>query len=364
MKKLLKSIFSTIVMCIMLTEHDPENTNLIHLPVYIKDKKYNLCIYTNSQAVEDPSLMIVPFPCKLGMEIAMVDISTTKMKTFRETLYNLFPKPRFRDFSVTNSSDSESLMVHKIGNYDISIARSLPLLLNGINWSVFKKPSDFYQRVEALKDKQLYPEFPDVQWIYVVAQATANIKDDGFGIAYPDVGFDYFPTAHEHRFSAIVHQDVHCYHFTNKAEVGVGILRYISPCFQDKSQIGEVLKYVANHSTTEKGEQVPMKKIMTNCINLKQYTGNYLNSNLFLTETGGNSLTYVPTSAPEIPSLSSDNLTYSYMGRYIQPNGSAVFNFYRGSDGNVYNAYISSYSILTPSNYTLVTDFDSYVKYE
>jgi hypothetical protein len=59
---------------------------------------------------------------------------------------------------------------------------------------------------KTLYDKTLYPN----KCAYVIAQAHTRIKDDGFGIVYPDPGFDYFPTAHEN--TKLLHEyDVMCY---------------------------------------------------------------------------------------------------------------------------------------------------------
>ena len=45
-----------------------------------------------------------------------------------------------------------------------------------------------------MKNKEIYPED---EYFYVVAEAFKSIENDGFGIVYPDCGYDYFPTAHE-----------------------------------------------------------------------------------------------------------------------------------------------------------------------
>lgn len=77
----------------------------------------------------------------------------------------------------------------------------------------FALPGDFKLRKSTLLDKNLYP----FNCAYVVAKAMKNIKDDGFGIIYPDPGFNFFPIAHENSNidKNIKKFDVNCYNFTN-----------------------------------------------------------------------------------------------------------------------------------------------------
>lgn len=150
------------------------------------------------------SIMVVPFPVEKGTDITkigLVDVSTDKMKELRRNIKNLKPKEIPRHMTLSSGSNSFSrnstpLKVHKIGNYNISVALSKEQLLNRIDWSKFTKPYDFDKRVNTFNNTQLYPSNYD--WFYVVAEAEENIEDDGFGVVYPQLNnYQYIPTAHE-----------------------------------------------------------------------------------------------------------------------------------------------------------------------
>ena len=76
---------------------------------------------------------------------------------------------------------NDVLIVHKIGNYNISIAKSVDEVLNKINWNIFNKPVDLNERIKVLTDKNIH-KFDEC--CFVVAQATKSIHKDGFGIVY------------------------------------------------------------------------------------------------------------------------------------------------------------------------------------
>jgi hypothetical protein len=203
-----------LCMCIMATEHDPSDTKLFHVPIIINEKSYNMCIYINNLDTHgSPALMVVPFPKSNKYPIGMIDISDFNMKIFRENIIDLCkPKMKSRGYGMENSlglNNDDSLQVHKIGNYNISIANNMSQLLNRVDWNVFGKPANFEERMSVLDDNKLYP----FDCCYVVAQAIENIKDDGFGIVYKNIGIDYIPTAHE--FTGGKHEyNVKCYHFS------------------------------------------------------------------------------------------------------------------------------------------------------
>ena len=223
----------------MLTDHEPSSTRLINIPVIFNNQNYKLLLYTNDldisnepvtvspildnkrgnmngldrslevlsnqhmtngfQSDKKGALMIVPIPNIYNInDFGLVDVSTDKMKHFRKTFFEkcdkLKPVTRGLNFSYSNNLSSGKKMVHEIGNYRISVANNLDDLMNNIDWSKFELPSNFNDRFSTLQDSNLYP---DKQYAYVVAQSQKSVKDDGFGIAYPDVGYEYFPTAHE-----------------------------------------------------------------------------------------------------------------------------------------------------------------------
>jgi hypothetical protein len=150
------------------------------------------------------SIMVVPFPVDPSITIdmiGMVDITTNKMKELKSNVKALKPMPKIWSNSYNASFGAtlsrNVLEVHKIGNYNISVATSISDLLNRIDWTKFNKPSDFNQRVSTFENKNLYPVI--YKYFYVVASAVENIKDDGFGIVYPRTpdNLTYVPTAHE-----------------------------------------------------------------------------------------------------------------------------------------------------------------------
>jgi hypothetical protein len=258
-------------MCIVISgETQPDTTKLMNIPVIIEDKKYNFFIYVNnfdlqtqkmnqmsdrlfmdfesndnfsnfgnfgnfasflprdefykknklnSTSNSNNSIMVVPFPVEKGTlvsEIGLVDVSTESMKELRQSIKSLKPKKKSINESLGMSKSfsrnfSEPLEVHKIGNYNISVAKSMTDLLNRIDWSKFNKPADFEQRINTFKNPNLYPR--EYGYFYVVAEAIENIKDDGFGVVYPQLKkYFYIPTAHED--TASEHNfDVEIYNF-------------------------------------------------------------------------------------------------------------------------------------------------------
>ena len=237
-------------MCIIIAgEGQPDTTKLMNIPVKINDKSYNFFIYVNNFDLQKEStvgkyyspllgrhvesnigsndinnndhssnsaVMIVPFPVAKGTKISdigLVDISTDQMKQLRKNIQSLKPASfgSSKGLSRSYGVSTNSIQVHKIGNYNISVATSLNQLINNIDWNTFNKPTDFDKRVKTLHNKHLYPE--NYAYFYIVASAVENIKDDGFGIIYPqNTTFTYFPTAHED--NADTHKfDVEIYNF-------------------------------------------------------------------------------------------------------------------------------------------------------
>lgn len=150
------------------------------------------------------SIMVVPFPVNPhtpSANIGLVDISTDDMKELRSQIKSLKPVPQFtamtNSYSQKDAFSTLPLEVHKIGNYNISVAISYDQLLERIDWTKFNKPRDFEERVKTFRNRVLYP--PQYAYFFIVASAIENIKDDGFGIVYSqlDEQITYIPTAHE-----------------------------------------------------------------------------------------------------------------------------------------------------------------------
>ena len=108
--------------------------------------------------------MVVPFPVNphtSSSKIGLVDISTRDLKELRTYIKSLKPILNKNSLSdslsrkLSYSVNSVPLKVHKIGNYNISIATSYNQLLEKIDWTKFNKPSNFEQRVCTFKNTKL-----------------------------------------------------------------------------------------------------------------------------------------------------------------------------------------------------------------
>jgi hypothetical protein len=249
-------------MCVIIAgETQPDTTKLMNIPVTIEGDKYNFFMYinnfdlqlnsdgnnykknndkfsgrfmdsvnltnTNFKSYENDSfgnyarfdssndfysnnnsnnsIMVVPFPViphTSSSKIGLVEISTDDMKQLITQIKSLKPIPKtfsnsMRGLTLSFNAQSAPLEVHKVGNYNISVATSYDQLLERIDWTKFNKPANFEQRINTFKNPELYPR--EYAYFYIVASAIENIKDDGFGIVYPqlDNNITYLPTAHE-----------------------------------------------------------------------------------------------------------------------------------------------------------------------
>ena len=202
-----------------MTRHEPTSTRLINMPVILDNKSYKLLIYTNDLQVPENTnaLMIVPFPNpKKADNFGLVDVSTDRMKAFRKTLYEHceWLKP-VENADIFLCAGPVMKKIHNIGNYDISVANNLEELKKNIDWTKFRKPENFEMRLSTFTNKDLYPED---NYFYVVASARIRVNNDGFGVVYPDPGYDYFPTAHEIKNNPeeLVKYDVKLYNFSRR----------------------------------------------------------------------------------------------------------------------------------------------------
>lgn len=211
-------------MCIILTRSQPKSTHLFNIPCTLNNIDYQMLIYTNDLPLSrkyrtynyDNGLMIVVIPNIIhNCEFGLVDITTRDIRYFRQQLKetciskmkSILPRVDMMD-STTRCKCLKK--VYNIGNYDISIADDLDELRNNINWEHFSLPNDFETRMDTFNDKTIFHH----SYSYVVAKATKNIRNDGFGILFPDPGYTYFPTCHEKsNHSNIKSYDVKCYEF-------------------------------------------------------------------------------------------------------------------------------------------------------
>jgi hypothetical protein len=169
----------------MLTPQEPSATHLVNIPVTVGDakSKSKLLIYTNDLAVVADSknkksggaLMIVPVPNPTNTSsFGLVSVSTEQMKTFHNTLKArckaLVPVPRLASRSNNLKGKRNALIVHKIGNYDISVAPNLADLKERIDWESFVLPSDFDTRLASLESAEILGDSECKDWAYVVAK--------------------------------------------------------------------------------------------------------------------------------------------------------------------------------------------------
>jgi hypothetical protein len=82
-------------------------------------------------------------------------------------------------------------------------------------------------RFDTFKNTDLYK----YDCAYVVAQSQNSVKDDGFGIVYPECNNDTFPTAHENLGDKRVNYDVKLYNRTNKSQIYVNIADTRFTCY-------------------------------------------------------------------------------------------------------------------------------------
>lgn len=248
-------------MCIMMTKQEPTATHLISIPCQMNGERCQLLIYSNDLDVRessnvagasgtgqyyspllghnvsmdncnlpvnttstsnDDALMIVAVPNVRGGNVGLIDLSTSELKQFRTKVKEMGESvipftPTLGSFGDSMSEGISQnaisrLAVHKVGNYDITIAPTLEALEEQVDWSHFSLPYDFESRKRTLSDKTLFP----FDCSYVVAKARVSVKDDGFGIVFRDPGFTYFPTCHEGASNSVKKYDVRCYEFGNK----------------------------------------------------------------------------------------------------------------------------------------------------
>ena len=238
-------------MCIMLTKESPTSTRLINIPVTLSGRKSKLLLYTNDLSVTSDrnALMIVPIPNPdCSYNFGLVSTSSPKMKNFRHALKLAFQtvnkksKTRSRNYVLSMNSFRE---VHQIGNYNISIAKNLNELKSKIDWSKFDLPNDFDARFGTLSNSSIYN---NCNYSYVIAQSSKSVKNDGFGIIYPDIGESYFPTAHEETITGgPVYYDVQIYNCINHS----------TPKFVSFANKEFMIKYLDTNKSKRLLEMIP-----------------------------------------------------------------------------------------------------------
>lgn len=199
-------------MCICLTKPlaEPTNTLLINIPCKIINdtNDYNMVFYMNNIKGNN-TVMVIPYMVGFNsihndQPIGMIDMTNINVKE----LIGYIDRRAFERAVAERSGPSNNmpLQVFNIGNYNISIARSIDDVINKVNWNKFTKPADFNDRINTLNNESLYPR--KFIWIYIIAQSIVDIDNDGFGFIIPSYGIDYFPTAHEEIQNDIIINDI------------------------------------------------------------------------------------------------------------------------------------------------------------
>lgn len=195
-------------MCVIVSEtpRPPTDTKLFSMPVLLPHgEKRTLLMYKNSLAGNGVMIVCVP----TEQEVGLVNVNTRDI-TFlldriqasaaNSVVYDTPAKEGtfgyFNNSSRGNTVSNGLARVHNVGNYKISVVYSFEELDQKIDWSVFRKPVDYVERVNTLMDENL---FPFTNRAFIIAQAITSIKNDGFGVVYasPSNIKHYFPTCHE-----------------------------------------------------------------------------------------------------------------------------------------------------------------------
>jgi hypothetical protein len=188
--------------------------------VAIKDGKIELGFSgskrdaASSRSPVAPSVMIVPFPNPTGGRRFGL-ISGNDTRPFRQLYSETFRSSEIKleTLSFGRDAKEEKAAVFQVGNYMCSVVPNLAELHASIDWNEFDVPWDFKERMAVFDDRSIIPESCG----FVVAKAIRSVKDDGFGIVYPDDGQVYFPTCHENEPSKEYLYDACLYAF-NVAE--------------------------------------------------------------------------------------------------------------------------------------------------
>ena len=206
--------------------------------------------------------MIVPIPNPdNSYNFGLVSASSSEMTKFRRALKRAFQtkrKKRSRTRTRTRFSPNSFRKVHQIGNYNISIAKDLSELKSKIDWSNFDLPNDFDTRFGTLSNSSVYD---NDNYAYVIAQASKSVKNDGFGVIYPDDdNGSYFPTAHEETETEMASYDVQIYNCTNRPlDMTSGFVSFANNVF--------MIRYLDDSTSKRLLEMLP-----TNCTLAKDCT--------------------------------------------------------------------------------------------
>lgn len=142
--------------------------------------------YQMEVGLAEANAMILPVPTK--GEVELVDMSPYSA-FFQDLEDALFPKPRMRGMSLTKSSTPNSLPVHRIGSYEVSIAPDVDSI-DRINPEVFTL-SPNTKRVLS----QHYAE----GYAFIVCHLVESGEIHPLGFKYiADDDKLFIPTRHEH----------------------------------------------------------------------------------------------------------------------------------------------------------------------
>ena len=205
-------------MCILLTESEPKSTHLFQFPCKVigSDDSHTMLVYMNDMESTD-NVMLVGIPRVKGKDIGLVsiddafrdDLDAIKRRCDDAIPYNMTEGTRNVTQNSYGASRGGMLQVHRVGNYDISVAHSLKDIHDRVDWTRFRKPADFDRRLRTLGNKELFPFSCSV----IVAQSHTQIANDGFGVVYSvnERQVAYFPTCHEMNETDYHYYDVRLY---------------------------------------------------------------------------------------------------------------------------------------------------------
>jgi hypothetical protein len=259
-------------MCVILSSSpEPTKTHLINIPGVLfspEDKNPDcaaqISLYNNDigVSVENPFCMVVAYPMydyamiksggvagtevgreKVKARIGLIDMDNAG--TLPEHAKNIqyqgtrLGDEKFRiplvslgvSFGLSADGDdhTRSLKVHRVGNYNVSLAFEYDDLLTRLDAGAFRRPADYADRIATFRDTNLFlgPMF------YVVSQCVdPSITTGSFGVVYP-APFDvqYFPTCHQGSYGRNVHYDVRCTFLLPLEESGASLVNPKSSLF-------------------------------------------------------------------------------------------------------------------------------------
>jgi hypothetical protein len=209
---------------------------------------------TGKQCTPKKYISIIPIPhyCK-SKDIGIVDISTERMKQFRDCFtHNIYDHYIYSDRNETDRMSNvlgdviiqKKNKLFREGKYEVEVYTDINELLYKVNDHFEADAQILYNK---LTDPKVYP----FNASYVLITSTKNIKNEGFGIVYPDPGFHYVPNIVVSNYENT--NDIECFIIANK--------KYSLLPYKNKQN-----QYPILYHTPVKVTRAELSTIQSNCI--------------------------------------------------------------------------------------------------